>query len=90
MWTPDQAESAIQALASASGNDSGEAIIAFYVDEILEILPHPRKWALRSLDGLVFCRILQSSVLVDETTLDKLVHTAFSMEALKLDLPIIR
>nr|XP_024372966.1 dynein assembly factor 5, axonemal-like isoform X2 [Physcomitrium patens] len=51
--SPHEAESAIQALASASGNDSGEAIIAFYVDEILEILPHPRKWALRSLDGLI-------------------------------------
>lgn len=61
----------IEALASASGNESAESIIALYVDEMLEILPHPRKWALRSLDALVFCRILQSSPLVDEEALNK-------------------
>ncbi|KAG0579915.1 hypothetical protein KC19_4G134300 [Ceratodon purpureus] len=73
--SPQKAECAIEALASASGNELAEKLIALYVDEILEILPHPRKWALRSLDALVFCRVLQSSPLVDEEALNKLIKS---------------
>lgn len=84
-----QAEAAIRALASATGNTSEGALIASHLSDILDILPHPRKWALRSLDALVFCKLLQYSASVEVMQLDRCVHVKWEIKVLilvKIDL----
>jgi hypothetical protein len=69
-----QAESAIQNLALSSGHSSQQSMIAAYVGEMLQILPHPKFWALRSLGALVYCRLLKSAFLLNADTLERYVN----------------
>ncbi len=69
-----QAESAIQNLALSSGHSSQQSMITAYVGEMLQILPHPKFWALRSLGALVYCRLLKSAFLLNADTLERYVN----------------
>ncbi|CAK9217373.1 unnamed protein product [Sphagnum troendelagicum] len=73
-----KAESAIQNLALSSGHSSQQSMIAAYVGEMLQILPHPKFWALRSLGALVYCRLLKSAFLLNADTLERLIESFHS------------
>ncbi|CAM6044095.1 unnamed protein product [Sphagnum compactum] len=76
--SPGKAESAIQNLALSSGHSSQQSMIAAYVGEMLQILPHPKFWALRSLGALVYCRLLKSAFLLNADTLKRLIESFHS------------
>ncbi|CAK9268553.1 unnamed protein product [Sphagnum jensenii] len=76
--SPVKAESAIQNLALSSGHSSQQSMIAAYVGEMLQILPHPKFWALRSLGALVYCRLLKSAFLLNADTLEQLIESFHS------------
>ncbi|CAK9871249.1 unnamed protein product [Sphagnum jensenii] len=76
--SPVKAESAIQNLALSSGHSSQQSMIAAYVGEMLQILPHPKFWALRSLGAMVYCRLLKSAFLLNADTLEQLIESFHS------------
>ncbi|CAM6007610.1 unnamed protein product [Sphagnum balticum] len=76
--SPVKAESAIQNLALSSGHSSQQSMIAAYVGEMLQILPHPKFWALRSLGALVYCRLLKSAFSLNADTLERLIESFHS------------
>lgn len=60
-----QPEGVLEELAKKCGVASGAALVGINAEKILDLLPHPLFWALRSLDILVFCRVLTVAALAE-------------------------
>ncbi|KAL2607705.1 hypothetical protein R1flu_026278 [Riccia fluitans] len=66
------AESAVETLATTCGYTSGDALMGSYGEMILDLLPHPQFWAMRSLDVLVFYRVVQVAPFLPPSVIERL------------------
>ncbi|CAM6092267.1 unnamed protein product [Calypogeia fissa] len=66
-----KSEGLLEDLAGRFGAASGRALVASHAEKILDLLPHPLFWAVRSFDVLVYCRVLHVAALTDLETLPR-------------------
>ncbi|KAL3689691.1 hypothetical protein R1sor_016000 [Riccia sorocarpa] len=63
---------AIEALATTCGHSSTNVLIGSYGETIFDLLPHPQFWAMRSLDVLVFYRVVQVAPFLPPSAIERL------------------